>query len=184
MSENKRHELIVGGTGGQGVITIGYALAGAAANVYKYVTRFPIYMATQRGGPAFATVIFSDQEIAAPMLSSAENCVAMETGSYGRLKKEVKQGGRLFINSSIVKKIDQAGDYRLLQIPVTDLAQEMGRPQMANIVMLGAYREITGVLGEDAVHKALEKDMGEDRIETLRQAFKVGVDYAQKNLRG
>ena len=78
MSENQRHEMIVGGTGGQGVITIGYAIAGAALDQYKYVTRFPIYMATQRGGPAYATVILSDEEIPAPILSNAENCVAME----------------------------------------------------------------------------------------------------------
>ena len=80
MSDNEKHELIVGGTGGQGVITIAYAIAGAASGIYKHVSRFPIYMATQRGGPALATVIYSNEEIPSPVLSSADNCVAMESG--------------------------------------------------------------------------------------------------------
>lgn len=181
MSEKKRHELIVGGTGGQGVLTIGYVLAAAAAENFNYVTRFPIYMATQRGGPAFATVIFSDDEIAAPILSLAENAVAMEIGSYGRLKKEVRPGGRLFVNSSIVKKVDPPGDYKLFEIPVTDLAQELGKPQMANVVMLGAYREITKVMSEEQVLKALAKDVGEGRMEATLKAYKRGVQYARDN---
>jgi 2-oxoglutarate ferredoxin oxidoreductase subunit gamma len=179
MSDEKRHEMIVGGTGGQGVITIAYALAGVAADVYKYVTRFPIYMATQRGGPAFATVIFSDEEIAAPILSRARNCVAMESGAYGRLKKEVKPGGRLLVNSSVLKKIDEADGYSLYELPVTDLAQEMGSPQMANMIMLGAYREITDVLSEDAVLKYLAKDAGEDRMAATKEAVQKGVDYVR-----
>ncbi|HUT55828.1 MAG TPA: 2-oxoacid:acceptor oxidoreductase family protein [bacterium] len=181
MTEKKRHELVVGGTGGQGVLTVAYVLAAAAAEVYNYVTRFPIYMATQRGGPAFATVIFSDQEIAAPILSRAENAVAMETGSYGRFKKEVKPGGRLFVNSSIVKKVDPPGDYQLFEIPATDLAKELGKPRMANVVMLGAYREITGVMTEEQVLKALQKDVGEGRMEVTLEAFKRGVQYARDN---
>ena len=172
--------MIVGGTGGQGVITIAYALAGAAANQYQYVTRFPIYMATQRGGPAYATVIFSDQEIPAPILSNAENCVAMETGSYGRLKKEVKPGGRLLVNSSVLKKIDEPGDYKLYDIPVTDLAQEMGKPQMANMIMLGAYREITDALSLESLLEYLGKEASDERMETTKQAIQKGADYVKQ----
>jgi 2-oxoglutarate ferredoxin oxidoreductase subunit gamma len=180
MSDEKRHEMIVGGTGGQGVITIAYALAGAAAKQFKYVTRFPIYMATQRGGPAFATVIFSDEEIPAPILSNAENCVAMETGAYGRLKSEVKPGGRLFVNSSVLKKIAEPDGYSLYDVPATDLAQEMGKPQMANMIMLGVYREITGVLSEEAVLEYLGKDASEDRMAATKEAVGKGVDYAHE----
>jgi len=179
----KRHELIVGGTGGQGVITIAYALAAAASETYNHVTRFPIYMATQRGGPAFATVIFSQEEIAAPILSRTDNGIAMEIGSYGRLKKEIKPGGNLVVNSSIVKKIEPSDDYTVHEIPVTDLAQEMGKPQMANMIMLGAYQKITGVLSEDEVLAALEKDLkkegNEDRMPLTREAFQKGADYVK-----
>ncbi len=177
MSETK-HEMIVGGTGGQGVITIAYALAGAAAETFKYVTRFPIYMATMRGGPAYATTIFSNEPIAAPILSMASNAVAMESGAYGRLKKETRSGGRLIVNSSVLKKIDEPDDYTLFEVPVTDLAQEMGKPQMANMIMLGAYQQITGVMSDDQILGYLAKDTKEERMALSREGYQKGKDYA------
>jgi 2-oxoglutarate ferredoxin oxidoreductase subunit gamma len=174
-----RHELVVGGTGGQGVITIAYALAAAASQTYQFVSRFPIYMATQRGGPAFATVIFSNNEIAAPILSRAMNTIAMETGSFSRLKKETLATGRLFVNSSIVKKIDPTLDYSIFPVPVTDMAQEMGAPQMANIIMLGAYRTVTGVLSDEAVLAAVAKETGEGRFQLSKKAYETGAEFAR-----
>jgi len=182
MKANDRHEMIVGGTGGQGVITIGYALAEAASHAYPFVTRFPVYMATMRGGPAFCTVIFSKQEIPAQILSSSGNAVAMESGAYGRLKKEVKPGGRLFVNSSIVKKIEQSEQFRVYQVPVTDLAQDMGAPGMANMVMLGAYRTVSGVLDDRSVMRAVEKTLKaegrEERLHMIHNAYEAGVKFA------
>lgn len=184
MQENSRHELIIGGTGGQGVITIGYLLAAAATKRYPYVTRFPIYLATMRGGPAFCTVIFSDSEIAAPILSRTDNAIAMESGAYGRLKKEVKPGGRLLVNSSVVNKIEPAQNYQLKEVPVTDLAQALGKTQMANIVMLGAYCELTGIFSEEELLEAIRQEFGEeadaDRLALNRAALQKGAEYVRK----
>lgn len=183
---NDRHEVIIGGTGGQGVITIGYALAGAAAEAYQYVSRFPIYMATMRGGPAYCTVIFANQEVPAQILSRAKNTIAMEGGSYARLKKETKPGGRLFVNSSIVKKLDPDPDYKVYEVPVTDLAKDMGAPGMANMIMLGAYRTVTGIMNDEQILKAVEKDLAgegsEGRKDKLRTAYDIGVNYAKEKL--
>jgi 2-oxoglutarate ferredoxin oxidoreductase subunit gamma len=183
MTDEKRHELIMGGTGGQGVITIGYILAAAASKTYKHVTRFPIYLATMRGGPAYCTVIFSEEEIAAPILSRLDNAIAMDSGAYARFKKEAKDGSRLIVNSSIVRKIEPAQGYRLFEVPANDLAQEMGIPRMANIIMLGAYREITGVLSEEQLVAALEEEFSvdeQDRIAALKSAFMKGVQHVQE----
>lgn len=180
-----RHELIIGGTGGQGVITIGYAIAEAAAEQHAFVTRFPIYMATMRGGPAFCTVIFADEEIAAPIISRADNAIAMESGSYSRFKKEVKPGGRLFVNSSIVKKIAPGEGFEVYAIPVNDLAQEMGAPGMANMIMLGAYREVTQMIADDQLMKAINKTLSAEGAESKREriaaAYAKGAAYLREH---
>jgi 2-oxoglutarate ferredoxin oxidoreductase subunit gamma len=184
VKENSRHELIIGGTGGQGVITIGYVIAAAAAERYRYVTRFPIYLATMRGGPAFCTVIFSNSEIAAPILSHAENAIAMESGAYSRLKKEVKPGGRLLVNSSVVTKIEPAANFQVVAVPVTDLAQAMGKTQMANIIMLGAYCELTGIFSEEELLEAIRKELLEEEDADLlalnRAALQKGAESVRK----
>lgn len=184
MAENMRHELIIGGTGGQGVITIGYVLAAAASRRYRYVTRFPIYLATMRGGPAFCTVIFSDQEIAAPILSRTDHAIAMESGAYGRLKKEVKPGGRLLVNSSVITKLEPAAEYQVLPVPATDLAQALGKPQMANIVMLGAYHELSGVFSEDEILAAIRQELLDEDHPELIALNRAALQKGAEALRG
>lgn len=185
MSENSRHEIMMGGTGGQGVITIGYILAAAAVKKYRHVTRFPIYLATMRGGPAYCTVIFSNEEIAAPILSSADNAIAMDSGAYTRFKKDAKKGMRLFVNTSIQKKVEESENYKVFGIPLNDLAQEMNMPKMANIIMLGAYTAVTDVFTEEEVTAALEEEFGKEsgggRLESVRRAFMKGAEYAREN---
>ena len=105
-----------------------------------------------------------------------------EMGAYFRLKNEINPNGRLFINSSIIKKIKPAENYTLYQIPVTDLAQEMGAVKMTNIVMTGAYCEITKIFPEDVMLNILAKDTSESRADELKAAYLKGAAYirAQK----
>ena len=188
MSENTdRHEVIIGGTGGQGVITIGYVMAQAAYEAYKYVTRFPIYMATMRGGAALCTVIFSNEEIASPILSQFDHAITMENGTFGRFEGGINSGGKLIYNSSIVNLDDEKKekmDCKLFDVPVTELARDMGAPYMANMVMLGAYREIMGVLSEDLVKDAMKyiltSDGKEDRLDINLKAYDEGAAYVKK----
>jgi Pyruvate/2-oxoacid:ferredoxin oxidoreductase gamma subunit len=54
---------------------------------------------------------------------------------------------------------------------------------MANIIMLGAYREITGVLSEEQLVAALEEEFSvdeQDRIAALKSAFMKGVQHVQE----
>ncbi len=181
---NERHDVIVGGTGGQGVITIGYVLAQAASQAYKYVTRFPIYMATMRGGPAYCTVIFSNEEIAAPILSTYNHAITMERGTFGRFKKGINDGGKMVFNSSIIElKEGEELNYKPYPIPVTDMAQEMKAPFLANMIMLGAYREVMGILSDDLVIDAMKyilaQEGKDDRLELNVKAYKKGAEYVR-----
>ncbi len=183
-SNGDRHEVIVGGTGGQGVITIGYVLAQAAFSKYKHVTRFPIYMGAMRGAAALITVIFSNERIAAPILSNYDNAITMEPGTFARFKAGINPGGKIVYNSSVIKDAEKGEtDCCFYGIPVTDLAQEMNAPYLANMIMLGAYREITGVLTEDMVKDAMKYILTSegkgDRLKINLEAYDKGASYAK-----
>ena len=60
---------VFSGFGGQGVLSMGHALATAAMLEGKHVTYFPSYGAEVRGGTANCTVSVSDEEIASPVAS-------------------------------------------------------------------------------------------------------------------
>ena len=50
------------------------------------------------------------------------------------------------------------GDVRMVVLPFTQLADEVGATKVGNIVMLGALLEATGILEEDRVVAALKRE--------------------------
>ena len=55
--------LIISGSGGQGVMSVGISLASSAVEGGLHATFMPLYGPEQRGGSAKCTVIVSDKEI-------------------------------------------------------------------------------------------------------------------------
>src|SRR5574344_1348058 len=96
--------LCVAGFGGQGVMTLGKFLASATCeSTDKKVTFFPSYGAEQRGGTANCYVVISDDEIGAPLGNVMDDLIVMNGPSPSKFIGKLKQGGTLFINSSIVE---------------------------------------------------------------------------------
>ena len=59
-----RHEVIMAGIGGQGVLMVGELLARAGMFKYKHTLWIPSFWAAKRGGAVECTVILADEEIA------------------------------------------------------------------------------------------------------------------------
>ena len=96
--------LMVAGFGGQGVMTMGKLLSQATCDSTDLnVTFFPSYGAAMRGGTANCYVVISDDEIGAPVSNSVDDLIVMNGPSLHKFLPNLKPGGTLFINSSIVK---------------------------------------------------------------------------------
>ena len=99
--------LCVAGFGGQGVMTLGKFLASATCDsTDKNVTFFPSYGAEQRGGTANCFVVISDEMVGAPLGDVMDDLIVMNGPSLQKFLPTLKQGGTLFINSSIVPEED------------------------------------------------------------------------------
>jgi len=128
---------IISGFGGQGVISMGLSLAQAAMVEGKHVTYLPSYGAEVRGGTANCTVAISDEEIASPVASSPEFVVAMNQPSMMRFQNHLQSGGILFLNSSLIQADTSRDDIDIVRIPADAIAEKLGSPKSANMVMLG-----------------------------------------------
>jgi len=129
---------IFAGFGGQGVLSMGLNLAQAAMLEGKHVTYMPAYGAEVRGGTANCTIAISDEEIASPVASSPEFIVAMNQPSLLRFQNQIQSGGLFFINASLVEAEISRGDVDIVAVPANSIAEELGSPKSANMVMLGA----------------------------------------------
>jgi 2-oxoglutarate ferredoxin oxidoreductase subunit gamma len=130
---------IFAGFGGQGVLSMGLSLAQAAMLEGRNVTYLPAYGAEVRGGTANCTVAISDEEIASPVASSPDFVVAMNQPSLLRFQNQIQSGGVLLFNSSLVEAEIGRGDIEVVGVPANGIAEELGSPRSANMVMLGAF---------------------------------------------
>lgn len=150
--------MLLAGFGGQGVLLIGQMIAYTAMYEEKEVTWMPSYGPEMRGGTANCTVVVSDKPIASPLPSAYDVLLAMNEPSLNRYLDELKPGGDLFINSSIMHKPVERDDINVYYVDTVKLAHEVvGNEKSANMVMLGAIIKKTGVISMDEMGKTFAK---------------------------
>lgn len=118
---------------------MGLSLAQAAMLEGKYVTYLPSYGAEVRGGTANCTVAISDEEIASPIASAPEFVIAMNQPSFLKFQNQIQSGGALFLNATLVQTETVRGDIEVIRVPAEEIAEKLGSPKSANMVMLGAF---------------------------------------------
>lgn len=170
--------ICIAGFGGQGVMTLGKFLASATCtSTSKNVTFFPSYGAEQRGGTANCYVVISDDFIGAPLGDEMDDLIVMNSVSYNKFLPKLKEGGRLFINSSIVKDKITRTDIKVVAAPVTGIALELGDARVLNIIMLGVYIGCTNVIESGIVWDTIEHKLAKKAIllPLNRSAFEKGL---------
>ena len=170
------------GFGGQGVLLMGYALAYSAMKAERHVTYLPAYGAEIRGGTANCTVVIADEEIASPIASAPELVVVMNTPSLIKFQNYVASGGQLLLNSSLIAQRPGRSDVHVHPIPANELAEELGNARVANMVMLGAFVRLSGLVSLQALSEHLLSVFGErkrDLVPLNQRAVQVGYDYRE-----
>lgn len=128
--------LILGGTGGQGVLTLGRLVAGAAMIEKLNVTCYPVYGAEMRGGYTFSSLTISRNEIASPIIDRAAAGVFLAQFAFDYLRTLVEPGGTLVFNADLVT-VDGARRRRLFPLRATEYARRLGDERCANMVAAG-----------------------------------------------
>jgi len=141
------------------VLSMGLNLAQSAMMEGKHVTYLPSYGAEVRGGTANCTVAISDEEIASPVASAPEFVVAMNKPSLVRFQNQIQSGGVLFINSTLVDAEISRGDIDIVKIPAGEIADKLGSPKSANMVMLGAFIKKSNLVSISSIIEELKNTL-------------------------
>ena len=175
--------LMIAGFGGQGVMTMGKLLAEATSQATDLnVTFFPSYGAAMRGGTANCYVVISDEPIGAPVSYSLEDLVVMNGPSLHKFLPNLKPGGTLFVNSTIVTDPIERDDIKVIEAPVTQMAIDIKNERALNVIMLGVYVGATDAVPEDVIIKGIEHKFEKKPklIEPNIEAFKMGLEIGRK----
>ncbi len=136
----------IAGFGGQGVMSAGILIANCANVEGRHTTWLPSYGPEMRGGTANASVIISGRRIGTPLVDEPNVLIAMNTPSLDTFEEQVKPGGLIIVNTSIVKRAVKRKDVQVYTIPATDLAKKEGVLAAANVAITAAYTLLTGAV--------------------------------------
>ena len=165
--ENK---VICAGFGGQGVMSMGQLLAYAGMIEDKYVSWLPSYGPEMRGGTANCGVTVSDEEIGSPIITNdADIAIVMNLPSLIKFEKDVKAGGKIFVNSSLIEKKVERTDIEVYYIDANKLAADIGNIKAANLVMLGAVLKSTPIVDIESILEAFKKVFGPSKEKFIPQ---------------
>jgi len=156
------HDVFMAGFGGQGVLLIGNLLAYAGILEGKNVSYYPSYGVEKRGGAATCTVIVAEGEVGSPVIGRPSAGLLLNQASCDRYLERLGEGAFCLLNTSLVETgEDCRRDLDLLQLPLNEMAVELGDSRLANMLAIGAYAERTGAVALDSLKAALREVLPE-----------------------
>lgn len=169
------------GFGGQGIIKSGM-LIGKAASIYdnKFATLTQSFGPEARGGACSAQVVIDNNRVLYPYIVTPEILVAMSQEAYEKFIGDPKKGSIVLTDTDLVKPKTQRKDVKMFSIPATRIAEEMGNRIFANVVMVGFFTAITGIVSIEAMKKALPGSVPERFIDKNIEALEKGYNYGKE----
>jgi len=137
-----------------------------------------------RGGACSAQVILSDSPVLYPYVTRPDVLVVMSHEAYSIFAPQVKENGMLIIEQDMVRVDKLPSDVRVFSCPATRLAEELGKKMVLNIVMVGFFGAVTGLLQPDSLRNAIADSVPEAYRDLNRKAFDKGYEYGIKTLNG
>jgi 2-oxoglutarate ferredoxin oxidoreductase subunit gamma len=181
-------EIRVGGLGGQGVILCGHII-GKAASIFegKHSTLIQAFGPEARGSACSAQVTVSDEAIGYPYVKNPDILILMSPDAYSQFIPQLKTTGLVLYENELIT-IDQRmpSGAKAVGIPATRFAEELGRRLVLNIVMVGFFTGVTGLVSFEAVERAVlgsvPKGTEDLNLRALRKGYEYGVEQrAQLN---
>ena len=171
-------EIRIAGFGGEGVI-LAAAVLGKAAAIFQggHATMTQSFGPEARGGSSSAQVILSGEPILYPYITRPDVLVVMSQEAYTRFAPELKPGGILITEQDLVRVDKIPSGVRAFGVPATRLAEELGRKVVLNIVMVGFFGAITGLLDREALRNAVADSVPPAMQKLNLQAFDKGWEY-------
>jgi 2-oxoglutarate ferredoxin oxidoreductase subunit gamma len=167
-------QVILCGSGGQGIVLAGTILGQAAFNDGKWVSSTDSYGAAARGGACRAEVVISERPIIFPYVVAADTLIAMYPTAYDRYVGRVKPGEGVVIYDERFVPEEMKG-LKYVGISATRTAiEELNSGMAANVIILSAAVEMTEVVGKKQLESAIKEVIPERLRELNLKAMNIG----------
>jgi len=176
-----RHEIRLSGAGGQGIILAGYLVAQASA-IYQHQNAVLIqdYGPEARGGSCRADVVVSAERVLYPYIDTPSVLIAMSQQAFDKYLPHIRPGATVIIDRDLVRPNGYTGP--VLSVPARAIAEQLGRPAVANVVMLGFFTAVTNIVSLAAMKESLLNSVLKNAEELNIAALERGYEFGQEIL--
>ena len=151
---DRRVEIRLAGSGGQGIGLAGLLLAEAAVLSGRNAAQSQVYGPESRGGASRSDVVIAEGEIGFPKATRLDVLVALTQEASERYCGGLLRDGLLLIDEGRVPR-PPVGGWRCRPLPIEATAKRVGGAVATNMVALGALLELTRVVEPEALERAM-----------------------------
>lgn len=171
----ERFEVLLAGSGGQGLIVSGIMLGEAAILEGKNVVQTQSYGIATRGGFSKAEVIIDKEEIVFQQVEQPDVILALTEEAMEKFAQV--EGTPVFYDTTLLQQQEGRNFYGF---PFTRLATELGKAGAANMIALGAISALTGVVKKESLAEVIRQRFSAQALEMNLKALQTGIDLVNK----
>ncbi len=169
-----RTEIRITGFGGQGVILAGHIIGRACAvNGGMHATMIQSFGPEARGSACSSTLTISDTEVLNPYIQKPDLFVVMSGEGYEKYADELKDDGILVYEKDLVHPTPKSSQ-KSFGVSSTRIAENLKRPIVQNIVMVGFFAAATRIVPQEAMRDAVKAAVPEGTGKLNLKAFDEG----------
>ena len=158
------------GSGGDGAQTIAMLTTKTAINEGWDSTHIPSYGPESRGGTSYADVHICAGEVLSPASPRPRILVAFNPPSLEKFGPTVQPGGIVIYDRSVIPEPPRLDPrVKMVGVPCSEIAREMGKVMVKNVVALGALQAATNLFPKESF------------LLTLKQALKSNSELLALN---
>jgi 2-oxoglutarate ferredoxin oxidoreductase subunit gamma len=171
--------MVFSGSGGQGIITAAVIVAEAAV-LYENLNavQSQAYGPEARGGATRSDIIISGSKINFPKVIQPNVLICLTQLAYNKFYPIIRPGGILITDTRFVKT-EKKVDAQQKELPMYQTVMDnMGKPIVFNICMLGAVVNLTEVVKYESIMKVLSNRIPPSFLAINQQALELGLQLA------
>ncbi len=189
-------QIVIGGVGGQGIVSLGHVILQAAIKMGYNVRGVETHGLAQRGGSVVFHVRIGDFRGALVPHNGADILVSLEVAETLRYLPYLKPKGTIIMSTRVIEpdillKIDKKYPKleqiyqslkkkakNIIAVPTEAIARKIGNPRAENLIALGTLVGYDSFLDEDVVKNVISQRWPRFKEENL-EAFNEGLTYGK-----
>ncbi len=172
-----KQSIMISGTGGQGVVASGSFLSNALFLKDYEVMFSRSYGAEARGGSCRAEIMVSDTIINDLQFEKTDVLLCLSLPAFKKYLPIAKPGSIVFVDDSVFDRAENVRtDVEIIKVPAREIAQSLGNPIVANMVILGALAKRSEMVRLDLLKDAVNANMRESMRDINLKAIQMGYD--------